>query len=248
MSAKPRPPAGTMQAVTSPVRSPRRRATRARAAALPVLLALACAPPPPEAPPSWPDGTVLVVDGVEPITTADVDRWREAVLLAEPGRSEPAARRLSLTNIVLPQRVSRTLDRAAREESARQARETLAALSADLDLPATAPRPEYVAEGYWKFLGLDVWQLARHAPLGEWQAHETVGAHVVFRVLGRDPEPWNHLSRAEVERVILPWLDEAIAHEVVQQGVELASIEVLDPAWNEIVPARYLLPKSTPGD
>jgi len=190
--------------------------------------------------PDWPEGTVLVVDGEGAITRQDVDSWLEAVAIAEPGRSKVALRRLSLTNIVLPLVVGQVLDSQARDEARQEAEAILADLQADRELQLNAPPLEDLVDGYWKYLGLDVWQLARHAPIGEWQLQESVGAYTLFRVEERDPEPWNHLSRAHVQRLLVPYLDEQISYEVISQGFDSLSLEILDDDWREIVPARYL--------
>ena len=202
------------------------------------VCALACGEP--EVPArSYPEGTVLMV-GEVPIRAAEVDRWLEAVDLIEPGQSTPGKRRLALTNIVLHRALAQQLDPTRYEETRALALSARERLCAGEGLPSDGPQLESMPEARWKELGIDLWQEVRHAPLGEWaEVLESTAYFVVFRVLARDPEPWSKNSAASIERAIFPYIDEEIAKDVILQAESLLSLEIVDPSWDELVPAHY---------
>ena len=84
------------------------------------------------------------------------------------------------------------------------------------------------------------------ARLDEWTLLDSVGCWVVFRVLEAPPyEEWDGGTKIRVEKVIYPYLEVDEPRELVQRAIEEAVIVVIDPAWEEILPAYYKYSRST---
>ncbi|MFT4541964.1 MAG: hypothetical protein ACI841_001325 [Planctomycetota bacterium] len=209
------------------------------AAILAAMASVSCTDTVVEPPPSYPAGTVMLV-GAKVLSSEDVDRWLDAIDLIEPGRSRAGKRRLVLTNIELHKAIASQVDPPAVQAAREEAEATLAAVLAGESLPNSKRSIETVVEGYWRTLGIDLWHLARTAPLNEWQpVLESTAYFVVWRVTSRDPEPWTKDEGAVIERIVIPYLEEEFAKEIILQAEEITTLTIVDPAWDELLPAHY---------
>ena len=218
--------------------------TLAALAAATALLAGACDRPAPE--PAWPEGCVLGVSlGADrvPILAAEVDRWLDAIELLERHTTRPAQRRYALTNLVLYPAVAHLID----PESNAAAR--AAAEAARTALVAGEPAPEGVEltriDGSFDDVGLDTWARARELEPGEWsEVFESPGAYVVFRLVlrpeGDGHEVWHGRTRLVIERALFPYVEQLDSKTLIESALDQCTLHIVDPAWEEIVPAHYL--------
>lgn len=175
------------------------------------------------------DGAVLRVDGL-PLTAAEIEHLADGVELLYPEYSRKHARRLALTNELLP----RLAGHALQPERWQEAR---AACAAAFEAGAPEPRRE---EGNFGILGLGLWDAARRLAPGTWsEPQELFGRFVRVRLEARDgaPDP-----RAEVLDVLVlefPYLELAEAHNAYDFALDRAVLEVVDPAWREAVPEAW---------
>jgi hypothetical protein len=201
---------------------------------------------------------VYLLDGKEPITQGEVDAWLECVGSMESNATLPQRRRLAITNIVLHRALSRLIDPAAHAEAGARAANIHARLleggEPGVDLPATE-----VIEGTWKDIGLDAWWLCKDAEVGRWAPPlETVGAYLIYRLLDEPPDPWRPNGEIRVELLRLPFIPEESPNALLMEAEESVRLEVLDPAWEELLPlvlrnrmrvvVREPRPRPTPED
>jgi hypothetical protein len=215
-----------------------RRSAPGIAAAL-LALASACERKEPagEQPParSWPPGTVIAIDG-EPILAEEVDlpsAWIERI---EPGSSSQHLRRLSLTNVVIPRRIAGAIaGEEARGRARAEALATLQSLEALPEAPATAGEPA-AAEGDWLQLGIVAWGTAMDLAEGRWSGVvEDVGRFVLLRRMGQDQAPVPGAIRVRLELFEFPYLV-GVGRGALEQAYAQHRLEIVDPAWREIVP------------
>ncbi|MEQ1895314.1 MAG: hypothetical protein ABL998_22470 [Planctomycetota bacterium] len=202
------------------------------------LLALAtcaaCAPAEPEpasAPAPTPpgDGAVLRVDG-RPLTAAEVEHLADGVALLYPEYSRKHARRLALTNELLPRLAGHALQ-PERWEAAR------AACAAAFEAGALEPRRE---EGNFGTLGLGLWDAARRLEPGTWsEPIELFGRFVRVRLEERDRAPDPRAEQLAVLVLEFPYLALAEAHNAYDFALDRAQLEIVDPAWREAVPETW---------
>ena len=182
----------------------------------------------------------MLVVGERSISADEVDEWLPAIDLIEPGRSLAGKRRLALTNVVLHRAIAAQIDPERYQKAREQADALRAKLVAGEELPADGPQVETIVEGYWHELGIDAWQEARTAPLGEWsEVRESTAYFYIQRVNGRDPEPWTKEEGAAVDRVIVPYIDEAGSVDVITEAEKSMQLVVVDSEWDELLPAHY---------
>lgn len=217
---------------------------RARVARRPALLLLgltglagcggAEVPPQPAPAPvaPAPAGTALIVNGA-PLFATEVEALADDVALLYPGYSRQHARRLALTGELLP----RLAGRALAPEAWQAAGEDCAAF----DPQGTAPRPMQ-ARGTFASLGLLIWSEARRLTPGEWGPPlELFGRFVRLRLVQREPAADPRLEALELELVEFPYLEAARARELLEEAIDRAELEIVDPAWREVVPESWQL-------
>lgn len=209
------------------------------------LLAWACertaeAPAPP---PVYPAGTVLAVDGV-PVSQAEVDRWAAVTAAIEPDKVQAHWRRLALANVVLPLRTSESLDPEGRRAAFAHA-QRLRGLATELDRIPDDAEVHDVGFGTWAQVGLVDWEVARGLEVGEWSdVYETPGGWAFLRLLERpDVAPEADLGSQAVlrfERVHVFYLAPEGLRTLVDEALRSLPIEIVDPAWEPLVPPIYL--------
>jgi len=195
-----------------------------------IAFAVACAPEP--APKTWPAGTVLVMDG-EPISEQEVDTLIEPLLELEAAYTQTHRRRLVLTNVVLP----RAFSRARYPEERIRAREE--ALTAQRTVSEGEPPDVFLERltGNWDVLGLETWITARGLELGRWsEVIEFGGRFVLVRVNGRDYNAVAGLENFDIDVASYPYM---IRYASLQELYIEGELEIVDPAWREIVPGFY---------
>lgn len=192
---------------------------------LALLVALGACGGAPDAP-SWPAGTVLVVAG-EPVLAEEVDEDLEAVGLIDPAWVTEHRRRLLLQNVVLPLAYGRSLD-PARRADARAAAEAWRAA------PGGEAGVESELRGNWDGLGFEVWLEARRLEAGQIsEVVELPGRFVVLEVLARQPEADPRFERFHLRLRSFPYVDSV--QRLTQDFLD-ERLEIVDPAWREIVP------------
>lgn len=193
------------------------------------LLGLAAACGSEQAAPAWPQGTVVAVDG-EPILASEVDAHVEAMLDLENAFGLTQRRRMVLVNVSLPLAHARRHGGERRAEARRAAEEWLARLEAGEEVESNWQR----LVGNWDQVGLTVWLAARELEPG---AHSGVvelpGRFVVVRLEARDGAKNPALENVQVLLEDFPYTDRLAT--ALQDYLE-GELEIVDPAWNEIVP------------
>jgi hypothetical protein len=177
----------------------------------------------------WPPGTILALNG-EPVLEQEVDADIEAMLDIDNAFVETQRRRLVLINITLPRTYAQSLDPQRRARA-------LASAEAWLAEGDGGPGEEdfgIEAEGNWDSIGLDVWLVARDMQPGETTGIvELPGRYAVIRLKERDD---NHTRNLEVMRLCIetfPFVDDPQAPFM---DFAQAKLEIVDPAWREVVP------------
>lgn len=206
---------------------------RGVAALLATALAAACSrgSATADAPPAartFPEGTVLLVDGVA-LAAAEVEALADGVALLFPEYSRLHARRLALTNELLPRLAGRSLE-PARWEEARAA------------CAASEPRAEGARryQGNFGLLGLGLWDTARRLEPGTWSAPcEIFGRFARVRLEGRDGNPDARAEELDISLLEFPYLDAAEAKDAYERALDRAVLEIVDPAWREAVPEAW---------
>jgi hypothetical protein len=200
--------------------------------ALLLLGGASCAPAAPAAgtPPAPPaDGAVLRVDGLA-LTAAEIDRLADGVELLFPEYSRKHARRLALTNELLPRLAGHALQ-PERWEAAR------AACAAAFEAGVLEPR---LQEGNFDALGLGLWDAARRLELGAWsEPVELFGRFVRLRLESRDQAPDPRAEELDVLVLEFPYLALAEARNAYDFALDRAVLEIVDPAWREAVPEAW---------
>jgi len=217
-------------------------------AAVLALLAPACdedaAPPPSEtanespAPRAWPAGVVLAVDD-HPIHVDEIDVATAYVERIEPAASSAQLRRLALTNVVLPRTVAMLMAPQAREEALKAAQEKLAQIRAGALTGPTSPEGAYgeYVEGTWGNLGLLGWGVAMDLADGEWSdVVEEVGHFLLVRRLWLRDGPVPMATVVGVDVLRFAWLPPETLRSDVDAALDQHRLEIVDPAWREIVP------------
>ena len=179
---------------------------------------------------------VYLVDGKIPITREEVDQWLPLMKSIQVDASLPQLRRLAITNIVLHRALGRLIDPAAWRDAKERATSLHARLleggEPGIDLPAT----ETLA-GTWKEVSMDVWASCETAEVGVWQPPlESIGAFYLYRLLEPPPDPWLPNSEVAVEILRIPYVPEESPKELFLEFEEHVRLEVLDPAWEELLP------------
>jgi hypothetical protein len=188
---------------------------------------------------SWPQGTVLAVDG-EPLFASEIDEHIDALLAINSAFAKTERRRQILIHIGFPLAYARKHNAERRAAARAEANAWYAGFpgiesSASDQSQIAFNEPEI---GNWDMLGMDVWLVARSLEPGQTsKVVELPGRFAVIRMLERD----NNLRGGEElmkicleEFVFVDALDQ-ISDDLYLQG----TLEIIDPAWNEVVPGAY---------
>ncbi len=188
----------------------------------------------------WPEGTVLVVEGV-PITAAEVDFWLPIYSMLEPTKSEHAIRRYIITNYNLPVAVGTLADPEGRERARAELQNTLDVLKRGQEAPVEGPQVQRIHDTFKSDMGLDRWGMAKLTPDGEWsEAFETLGGFTAVRLVGA-PDPWLPNSVITVEHITVDYIPSpAEAREFVTEAFKAVDVQVIDPEWERYIPTLYL--------
>ncbi len=199
------------------------------------------APPPIVAPePTYPDGTVLAVDG-EPIRADDVDWIADAIGELYPHYVPSQLRRLALTNVVLPIWAIRARDAEARGAALEACRAARATVGADGATENGAPHA-----GGVHALGIDLWVSARRLEAGVWsEPIELIGRWALVRVESTEPGESGQGEWLELTVQMFPFLDLSYpgatdANTSIEDAIDAAVLEIVEPAWRELVPEAFL--------
>lgn len=192
----------------------------------------ACTPaapaPEPDARPEVPPGVVLLVDGL-PLARAEVSPLTEDILELFPEYSELHARRLALTNVFLP----RLAARAAHPDGWNRAREACLR-STQLDARART------LEGGFQALGVGLWSLARHLPVGSWsEPLELPGRWLRLRLEAKTLHEEARLEALRLSLVEFAFLAPEEPTAGVEAAVDRAVLTLVDPAFAEAVPEAW---------
>ncbi len=173
--------------------------------------------------------------GAVDVRRAELEPLAQAIGLLHPEYVERQRLRLALTNAALP-RAAAAARWPAERAAARAACEASAAALAAGAPPAAQP---VRVEGAWKALGLETWRRVRAAPLGAWsEPFEEVGAFRLARRLEGAPDaPAREPLRAEI--LSFSYLPPEGATSALQNAIERAEMQVVDPAFDELVPESW---------
>lgn len=207
-----------------------------------LLCTLACAPAADEGPPpkDYPEGTVYVVDGV-PILASEIDEWVETIRLVQPTHTLPSLRRLALTNLVLQRAIGASLAPADRELAREMCARDLEILKGGGELSLEGPQVQRFHDN-WNSqvdIGLDRWGKGREVGVGEWTMFETIGGFTAMRLVAA-PHQWRMDSPVTLEHVTHYYLPTDGMKDILESAMDVAEIEVVDPAWERYLPSHYL--------
>ena len=183
-----------------------------------------------------PEGTVMTLDG-QPITRAEVDALAELVAKVYPQYTRPHLRRLALLNKIFPLRAL-----AERHAEARRASRALAEGALELAAGGEALGGSVEAEGDWRDLGFELWsELVVQAPeLATWTGPiEIPGRHLVVRIEERPPAGHPERDGWRVSILEFPYLPEDRRATTIDAALDDCALEILEPAWNEVVPEGW---------
>ena len=196
---------------------------------------------PVEAPPAFPEGTVIAVDQ-HAIAASDVDRYVPALEILESEFTLTSHRRKILSNIILPIAAGAALDPAARDEAFVEAQRLLTIARETGSVPAEEAEPNTLS-GSFKDIGLVSWAIARETePLAYSDLHETPGAWTFFRLIAVPPDGDvdDPTGMYTVVRYDIPYLPREGARELIRSALDQFEITVVDPEWESAVPPIYL--------
>lgn len=201
----------------------------------------ACSRANPPAPPAWPSGTVLAING-EPVSADEVDAVGSIFATVEPYDSMDRLRRLALTNVIIPQRAARGIDAKRRTEMRALAESFRAALAANALPPGPVAGPsEEERQGGPKEIGFEVWQFAHDAALEQWSpVIEKPGAFEIVRVKKRTNAPAPHLVTITVGVLDFYYVDPANPRQAVEDAIDRSRLVVVDESWREYVPTLWI--------
>lgn len=205
-----------------------------------VISLSACAPALESQTTTWPEGTVVAVNGI-PISAAEVDRYADLLAYVDPSSTRNNLRRVALTRVLFPGVVARAHAPELRAAQLERAREVHELLEPGGDPPPgpLAPQPVRL-EGSWLELGPVLGPAAMEAELGTWSPLlEAIGAWCFFRLLERDENALPIEKHLAIELFRFPYLPEVEARDIVEAGLDRAELVVVDPAWREIVPLAW---------
>lgn len=231
-----------MRQRNSPIHARRRRAF-SRAACIAFALASFAACRQKEAPvpaPSWPAGTVLVMNGF-PVGASEVDEAGSCMALIEPEDSLLQLRRIALAKLVFPHIAARGIAPEQREELQRLAADWRAAIENNSLPEGPLSGPMQVEKtGNYKQLGFEVWKKGLELEIGHWSpVIESAGSFHIIRVKDRSGDHAPGHSKLTIDTFDFPYLDPSTAREQIERALDRSTLKIVDPAWNEAVPTAW---------
>lgn len=193
------------------------------------LLAVSCA----KESPTWPEGTVFVMDGV-PITGAEIDAYADPLAAIGPSYARPHRRRVVLTEVLIPRARARSLH----PEERRAALERLESWHRSIETGAEDP-PEAVT-GNWSTIGMPAWLALQDCAVGEWsETFELPGTVARAKLISRDG---NEIAALEVFECLLIWSPYAAGFSTDPAifGGKLEVVAEDAEAWRAVLPTRWL--------
>jgi len=151
------------------------------------------------------------------------------------------ARRIALTNVVLPRAAGILVAGAKREEARRQATEVRNAL-------ANAATPDFVPpfgvmqtrEGTANDIGLEAWYYASTAVPGAWsEPLETIGAFEVVRVDSHSNADTPRQVRYKLHVCAFAYIDDPNLRGVIDAELDRSKLTFVDAGWAEYVPELW---------
>ncbi len=198
---------------------------------------------PAAAPGAAPPGVVLRVEGLD-VHADEVDALAALVGELYPEYTLNHCRRLALSEVVLPRaaaRAARPAEREAALERARAAQADLPAFDGDPGWDAAHDARVYRLRGVWTRVGgLDLWGFARSLEPQAWGGpFERIGTFELVRLRLREPAATPAQEVLEIDLVTFPYLPEGTTPAELDALIDDAELEIVDPAWEEIVPESF---------
>jgi hypothetical protein len=204
------------------------------------FLLVACRPGGKKAPPTWPAGTVLALDGA-PITADEVDAFGSMIARTEPEFVLTHLRRIALTNYVFQHKIALELGGGHYAEAHTVATELVRTLRAGEE-PDPKRKDIFHAEleGNFKEIGLEAWNWAVDQPLGTWSDPiEVAGAFEVVRVESRNAAPTARSVVMKVSLWMVPFMSPENPDKAIESALDRAKIEYVDESWRDYVPESW---------
>lgn len=187
---------------------------------------------------SWPEGTVLAVDGTAILST-DVDAHAKSLLDIKPAFSIEQRRRLIVINFALPRAYGQAHAGEARDAARAEAEDWLRSKAALPALPPSMEDADFAAwkTGNWDTLGIDLWLAARGLQDGESSGVvELPGRFAVIEMMRRDRKTNLALEQFTLRVETFNYVDNPAA--LIESCLQ-GTLEIVDPTWREAVPGFY---------
>ena len=183
---------------------------------------------------------VLAVDGV-PVSAGEVDRVAAWAALLHPEHSRAQQRREALTGLVLPRAAAATAAPEARLAALEECRAYLDYERGGPLPPTMGPvGPPWETSGTWNELGFHYWGPATELEPGTWsEPEEGMGHWFILRVDAREPAPDARRGVLALSLRSFPYLPEDTDRRGFEQLIDERELVIVDPAWEEIVPATW---------
>lgn len=179
-----------------------------------------------------PAGAVVSIDGV-PVLASEVDLVAAEIGVLHPAFTLPQRRRSALLEVVLPRLYALRGNEEARAAALERAQEFRAQVVAAQDESELPP----AAETHWRAMGVDIWLAVHELEIGVWsEPLEVPGAFVVARIVARDRAAKANAETLRMNLEIFAWVPE---RGQLFWEMRAAKLEILDPAWEDVVPASW---------
>ncbi|MEO0660506.1 MAG: hypothetical protein AAFZ87_03110 [Planctomycetota bacterium] len=189
----------------------------------------------------WPEGTVLVAEG-QALTAEEVDAYVELISMVEPEFVETDHKRKAIANISIPILAARAILPEERLEAFALAQSYLSTARETGQFPPGV-EPKFMS-GTWADVGMVEWEAARKTLQGDFSGLvETPGGWTFLRVVEHEVapgQPFEATTPVKVEVVTVPFIDTPDLRDLLESAIEQIQFEVIDPAWEPIVPPYYL--------
>jgi hypothetical protein len=192
------------------------------------------------APKAWPSGTALALDD-HAISANEIDASADIIAQLEPDSAPAQARRIALTNVVLPRAAGILAGGTKRAEARRQAEEARSVLAS----PATPAGPPpfgtmQTREGPANDIGFEAWSYASTAELGQWsEPLETIGAFEIVRVDDRSHAATPRSMKYKLSVCVVPYVDDPNLKGAIDAQLDRSRLTFVDPSWAEYVPESW---------
>jgi hypothetical protein len=203
-------------------------------------LVVSCDPAPAPVTKTWPPGTVLALDD-HPISAEEIDVSADIIAQLEPDSVTAQARRIALTNVILPRAAGILVAGAKREEARRKATEARNAL-------VNAAKPDFeppvgmmqTREGVANDIGFEAWSYASTAVPGAWsEPLETIGAFEVVRVDTHSNSDTPRQVKYKLRVCVLAYIDDPNLRGVIETQLDRSKLTFVDAGWAEFVPELW---------